>query len=180
MRLPFINDLPAKQAVRWVLIIGALLVLLAFQFAIRPTITLRSQNNDLNFSALDPVLISDRIKMHQEQLSTIDATIGTGDYDRIVLFDRCGALAEELEIKLLDFAPEKIYHTDAGVKRIINQLSLQGGYKNILKFAYTIEEKEKLSSVLSLSFDYKKDIRTRKQNLIATLYLENLNLSNFE
>ena len=66
--------------------------------------------------------------------------------------------------------PHSIENNNLSVKTY--QFTIEGHYNNILKLIHHIEQKTKFGEVISLSFEKKKNYRTRKHYLQAHILLK--------
>lgn len=177
MNIPFLDRLAPKRTVQLVSLTMLLLFGLAYQYAFKNTWQLYSQQQNSTFSDLDPVALAQRIKEYEAQLAGLNQNLGAQEYQRNLLFERCGQLAVEFDLQLVEFSDERSFLSASGVERILNEVHLTGNYEDIVRFVYALEEVEKKSRVISSTYLKRKNLRSKKTYLTAVLTLENFRLN---
>ncbi|QLG46769.1 hypothetical protein [Costertonia aggregata] len=77
-------------------------------------------------------------------------------------------------IKILDFNSAHLSSSDSIGKLITFPFTLEGNYDGILKIIYEIEHKNNFGEVMHLDLEKKKNYRTRKEFLTATVFLQSI------
>lgn len=149
--------------------------LICYQFAISNTLDLRKEYKTL---AKEELLFKDIPK----QLSILSGK--QQHYDSILnkmnlgntsmennLIRAINTAAEQHQLKVIDFNRPHIY-LDKGTEMNTFDFTLEGGFTNILKSIYAIEQKGNFGEIVHLNFEKKKNYSTRKNFLNATIFLQ--------
>lgn len=82
--------------------------------------------------------------------------------------------ANENALKVIEI-PKVSTEKEKGFTIETNTVKVQGGYKDIVRLIYQIEQREHLCHVVSTDFQRIQNVKTHQQYLVATLYLQNIN-----
>ncbi len=166
---------PKKRVIFLYCSIGFLLLMI-HQLCFRKTFTLFTtyQNNS---GILQQALNAPKqIGHYQTQLSSLDNQIPNKEYNRTFFFQVVNTFCLEHNLELAQFAPE-IKRQEGEIEIITNQIEVQGTYQNMLRLCYELEYLQSLGHIASIKFKKVQDIRTRKNHLMASIFLQNIRLS---
>ncbi len=76
--------------------------------------------------------------------------------------------------------PETNINKQEGLLIETNRFAVEGNFSTLINLVYLLEQKNKLGKVASVTYQLKKDIKTRENILICTLYLQNVKKKNDE
>lgn len=171
--MKFFSQLPAKRQFQIMLIGIILLFLFAYQFSFKRTIelidTYQSGLSTMSKAANAP----EKIANYKSQINLLEASLKTTNYDRETLFDAIHLFCVDKNLSLSNFLPEQ-KKTQGELELITSPIEVSGGYFEIVQLAYFIEQEEKLGHIASIDFEKKKNLKTKKEKLIASIYLQNV------
>jgi len=75
---------------------------------------------------------------------------------------------------LLKEFPKTVLKETDGFLVELNYFTVEGDFKNLLNLVYTLEQKVKVGKVASVNFMIKENIKTKRNELTATIYIQNL------
>ena len=169
----YFQTLLPLQQLRLLLAGSILLLLLAFVFAFRPTLQLYTQyqanNTTLSVAAQAPL----QIQTYQTRLAELQQEMQHTGYDRAALFATVNTFCQEAGLSLTNFAPE-IRKQVQEQTLVTNQIEVEGNFTAILQLTYQLEQTWKLGHIASTQYKRKKDVRTKKTQLHATIYLQHV------
>jgi len=171
------KDLSYKQKNKYLLICIGIFGLLIYTLNIKKTITeykeYKKLNRQLEVLKDAPQLIT----QFQQKLVVLEQKIGN---DRVQEWKRNNNLLEvvtdfchQYNIRLREF-PEPVVTYQNDYALMTNVFKVQGRFVNLLKLAYMIEQEYQKGKIVSLKFEKKKNRKTRRIVLEATIYLQNI------
>ncbi len=158
------------------LIVGFLLVLfLSFKLAISKTINLKKEYHTLKHEELLLKNTPKQLSLLKQKQKYYDSILNKyqikGSSIQNNLLKAINALANSNELKVVHFLePHITKNNDLSIKTY--QFTIEGDYNNILKLIYHLEQQTKFGEVINLSFEKKKNFRTRKYYLQAHILLK--------
>lgn len=169
----FLQKLPVRQQL-FILIGGILLlVLLAYQFSFRNTLklyqTYQEQEKALALAASAP----QRIQNYQTQLQALDQNFSKMKYDRSQLFEAVNTFCVAHDLTLDNFSSEQRVSID-NMEWITNPIEVSGPFWEITQLCYDIEQTHQYGHIASVHYALKKDLRSKTDKLIGTIYLQNV------
>ncbi|WP_303316678.1 hypothetical protein Q4Q34_07695 [Flavivirga abyssicola] len=159
-----------------VLVTGFVLVLiLCFKLAISKTITLKKEYNTLKQEEFLLKNTPKQLSLLKQKEKYYDSILNKyqikGSSIQNNLLKTINTLANDNKLKVIHFLePHVIENNNLSVKTY--RFSLEGDYNNILKLVYHLEQQTKFGEIISLSFEKKKNFRTRKHYLQAHILLK--------
>ncbi len=89
------------------------------------------------------------------------------------LLDYVSHFAKEGTLKVVE-VPKTTWQKNSGFNIETNLFKVEGDYKEVLELIYNMEYKERLCKVAGAEFKKTTDMRTKKEYLMTTLYLQNI------
>lgn len=156
----------------------AFLFVLAYKQSFSTTMQLNKECNAIERSLLEQrISVQEMSPYTDHQLPYDDFEVeenSSRDFDQLLL-DKVAEYCEERPVELFQYKPPHIFMADK--YRIDSQiLTVKGEYQSIMQLLFLLEEEMKLTSVSSIDFTTKKDRRTGKITLYATLYIQKIRL----
>lgn len=157
---------------------GALaIILLTWRLAFSKTWELYQQNRHLNqqieLSQHAPQgyqQLQKELMLMNEQIRRYNST--RSNQEQLVGF--VSHFANENGLKVIEI-PKVNIDKEKGFTIETNTVKVQGGYKDIVKLVYQLEQKEHLCHVVGSDYQRVQNMRSHQQYLVATLYLQNIN-----
>lgn len=75
---------------------------------------------------------------------------------------------------LLKEFPKTILKETDGYLVELNYFTVEGNFKDLLSLIYALEQKEKVGKVASVNYMLKENMKTKRNELTATIYIQNL------
>jgi len=147
-------------------------LILIYQVALKKTINLHKtfQRNNaliLQSKSIDRQLEKLELKLGHLQASSIQP------YDRENLLDQVTSFCKSNRLLVNKF-PEASLQTVDKKEIVTNKIEITGPYHAIVKLTHLIEREKKLVAIGSLDFQLKKNKKSKKQELIASIIIRNL------
>ncbi len=158
------------------LVIGFLFVLtLCFKLAISKTINLKKDYQTLLQEELLLKNTPKQLSLLKQKQKYYDSILNKyqikGSSIQNNLLKTINTLANNNKLKVVHFLePHVIKNDDLFIKTY--QFTIEGDYNNILKLIHHLEQQTKFGEVVGLSFEKKKNFRTRKYYLQAHVLLK--------
>ncbi|MEX0288538.1 MAG: hypothetical protein AB3N14_05465 [Flavobacteriaceae bacterium] len=153
----------------------ALMFWLAYQFSIKNTLTARAEYNMLSART---ELLKDtprQLSMLKQKESYYDSILQQMDLGGTSLQNNLlrvlNQAAEKHNLKVMDFNKPHVFQADNN-SLYTYSFDLKGGYNNILKTIYTLEQKGNFGDVVYVDFEKKKNYRTRRNSLTAKVFVQ--------
>ena len=159
-----------------VLVLGfVLIVVIAYKYAIANTLQLKNEYGSLQREAL----VFDNMPLQLSSLKQKERY-----YDSLLteyqlressmqnsLLSAINAFADANQLKVIDFLePHRIEQNDLAVNTY--QFTLEGDYNVILSLVHQLEQHTKFGEIINLNFKKRKDYRTGKYYLQASVLLK--------
>ena len=158
------------------LIVGFVFVLiLCFNLAVSKTINLKNEYDTLKQEEWLHKNIPKQLSLLKQKQKYYDSILNKyqikGSSVQNNLLKTINTLANNHALKVVHFLePHSIETNDLSVKTY--QFTIEGHYNNILKLIHHLEQQTKFGEIISLSFEKKKNFRTRKYYLQAHILLK--------
>ena len=159
------------------LIIGFIIVIiLAYKLSISKTFALQKDYKTLSHEAIISKNIPSQLAVLKQKEVYYDSLLTKYQINGISLqnsiLKTINSYADKNNIKVVSFVePHSIQQNDLMVKTY--QFTLEGDYNSIVKLIYHIEQKTKFGEIINLHFEKKKNHRTQKSYLHASVLLKN-------
>lgn len=160
-------------------LLGGILLLLfvAYQFAFKQTIALGYELSSLSKKKENALLIQDTIQLLNQENMYLDSILRSVNlsadrsFEQLFL-EKIDALRDKYKVKLLSIEEPHYYRTEEATIETF-QLELTGSFRNLMLFSSALE-KSRLGTFSSVDFSKKKNLRTRKTEIICTIILQRL------
>jgi hypothetical protein len=169
------NKITYKKRNRLFAAAGVLLAFLIYQYSIRNTLELRAECVALALSVDSSANAPARMKIVQQEMDELNKNLAGCDSLTSLhelLLGEVTAYCGKNDITLRDFSPVVSYKKDNWLVET-HPVTVEGRYIPILQLIHSLEKEQK-GKVISVDFISKKDIRTQKLSLLATIYIQNV------
>lgn len=168
-----------KQRLRILGIATVIFALLVYNMAIKSTVeSVRACNNmEDKLEHIDEAPV--RISLLKERLKELDGIIDKRDTSREseireTLLEKTSIYCNNnYGVTLTEFS-EPVYHEFKNYQVETNIIIMEGMFKELLKFAYLVEQKYKTGKPISVRFHTERDFIKKTRKLYLTLYIQNL------
>lgn len=109
----------------------------------------------------------------KEQLNSLQET-AIRPYKRENLLEKVTSFCRNNNLLVKSFPEEELYSQGNDSQVVTNRIEVEGGYKDIVKLVYTLEELEKLGNVSSMRVYLAKDRALKKMVLRSNIVFRNL------
>lgn len=172
-----LNHLSYQLKLKLLLASGVLFFILAYNLAFTETIAAYKEYQKLKEQL---VLASDAPRQNQileQKLQVFDKNINSNQESennvQDKLLETVTAFCLERNIVLREFPrTEQVVENDFIVET--NIFSVEGDFVKLVQLIYNLEQKVKLGKVASVLYHTKKDLKNKRLNLIATIYIHNV------
>ena len=153
-------------------------LLLAYNLSIKSTVSLMHACEKTETKVLLAENASDKILSLQQQLKVLNQRIGTNiskgvDYQDFLL-DEVSAYCNENSLVFRDM--QYTHQVNKGSYQIqTNFLSVEGSFIPLLKLIYNLETNYNTGQIVSVCFESKKEVKTKKTRLFVHVYYQNIN-----
>lgn len=153
----------------------ALLLFASYQFAINKTLLLRKESQRLGSQVEKFKDIPDKLALLNQKDVYYDSILGKMDLvDTSIQNNLLRTINQEAtknNIKVMDFNQPHLYQMGES-SLLTYSFNLDGTYKNILRVVHTIEQKGSFGEIVHVDFQKKKNYKTNKYNLGATVFVQ--------
>jgi hypothetical protein len=156
---------------------GSLLVVVIYQFTFKKTIALYSECREMKKrSELMEGAAMKKITLEKEaaRLDLLSGSLQANDSNvQQVLLGIVTSYCQSNGLLLKEF-PQTQRSQENNYEIELNSFTVEGEFQKLLKLVYCLEQKYRIAKVASLDLKTKKDLRTKKASLTATVYLQNI------
>lgn len=163
-----------KQKKLALIIISILLCAVAYKRAFKVTLDLRKLNEELTIKSQEASTSTQRLSKKQIELKNINAVIGKENTPNDVVQQQFLLFIERMNSKLTVASIEEVYrfdHPDFIINT--NVITIKGDYLSLVKFMYQLEKEFNFARLVSNHIYIKKNKKLKKDELFATLTLQN-------
>jgi len=172
-----INKLTYHQQLLYALIAGGIFAIVVYNVALSNTIDLAINNSELRAQITKNQDAPKQIVIVSQKIKKIEQLVGERGSEKVdihqVLLAAVTGYVQEKGMILKDF-PQPYVTTANGYVTKTAQLTVEGDFIALLKLIYFLENDYNVGKVVAVDFDTKKELRTRKRKLNATIYLQNV------
>lgn len=157
-----------------------LLAVVGYKKSIVETIALHHECNRLEKELLHQDEIEERIEFYSQAINSQIAFKGTNKIEskqlQKVLLNEIATYCEKNQIELNELEDPHVIQEG---KYLVStqEFTMKGGYHELLKFINYLERNFDLSHISSVLFLSKKDRKSGKINVYATIYLQKISIS---
>lgn len=170
------QNLNYQRKFQLLILFSVALGIAVYQLALSKTINLYHQNSLLNIQLADAENAPDRLEVLKKSLYHLDQITKNNHPDSIqnnhdLLLSSVSEYCKEKGLILKNFPETSIYKLgDYEVET--NSFTVQGGFLNLLKLIYKLEQEVRVGNISSVMFQSAKDSENQKLILTATVYLQ--------
>jgi hypothetical protein len=122
------------------------------------------------------LLIEQENKINQTDIN-LGSNIGYGTLSEnlpvVLFFEKVSHFCVSNNLRLINLYPQESFEIENNTI-IHRQIYVEGSYKSILNLIYYLEKESKSAHVSSCAFELKKDIKSKKEQLFASIQIDNL------
>ncbi len=156
----------------------ALLLVIIYTFAIKKTITVIAEHNDLSkkieLAANAPQQIA-AIESQLRQMEQLVVNENPLDFEQMLL-EQVSGFCQKNGLTLIEF-PKTTVSGYRDYQIYTNRIVLEGGFKKMVGFIYEAEQKSRIGKVVSVQFKRTKDMRSKRLYLYAYIYFQNIQIA---
>ncbi len=153
------------------------LLLLMYQFSIKNTLSAVSKFKELSHKANLLENAPAKALEYEMLVKQLQQSVGTQSKEGLnakqALLVLLGDYCNKNKTVIRDFPPSEIA-THGNVVVETNKFVVEGSFKSLIKLVYLLEQKNVIGKVMSVRYQFKKDKRTRRKALTATIYVKNI------
>jgi hypothetical protein len=175
-----LKNLTYKKRLICLMIAGLLILLLAYQVAIFPTLKLRRDLNSLQSKLAQVEKAPGIIAGYETRLAEINAKIG-GNYSQNPdfqknLLNEISSNCERYSLMLRDFPQVHVWQKQ-NYDFITGYARIEGSYISLLKLLYKLESGHFYGRLVSVDFLSTEDLRAKKLRLTMAIYIQTIKQS---
>ncbi|MBL4655820.1 MAG: hypothetical protein JKY33_08360 [Bacteroidia bacterium] len=163
-----------KQRVIGLSIVFTLMLFLSWSLAVEKTFDLYFDNSSLEKQLTSASLAPQKIATYNQTLDQLDQHLFLNvdqENRQDDLLECIGRICKDNKLTLLAF-PELIVQQVDGYHIETNVIEVEGKYTKLVEMIYKIEQVQKLGRISSVEYELLKDRRTKKEKLIAKIFLQ--------
>jgi hypothetical protein len=154
-----------------------LFFLIAYRLSIKPTLDLKDNCQTAEEQLILAEGSSQKIQYLKKRLLELDQTIGTNISEGIdfqdLLLEEVSAYCKKHQLVFRDM--QQTYKYQKGNYQIeTNIFAVEGSFKPLLKLIYNLETNYNTGQIISIHFESKKDLKTKKRRLFVHVYYQNI------
>lgn len=154
-----------------------------YKVAISGTVELSFENGDLKEQISNNQNAPQQIKTIKKKIAKIEQLVGDEVGDETdphqMLLGMVTQYCQQNKLTLKEF-PHPFVLEDKGYITKTAKVVVEGDFIYLLKLVYHLESKYKVGKVVSVDFEAKKQLRTRRRKLNSTIYVQNIKRINDE
>ncbi|MDR1729764.1 MAG: hypothetical protein LBR52_03785 [Prevotellaceae bacterium] len=156
----------------------ALLVVVMYVFAVKKTIAVIAEHNDLSgkielaASAPQQIVAAEAQLKQMEQLVVNENPL---DFEQVLL-EQVSGFCQKNGLILIEF-PKTTVSGYRDYQIYTNRIVLEGGFKKMVEFIYEAEQKYNIGKIVSVQFKRTKDMRSKRLYLYAYIYFQNIQIT---
>jgi len=113
-----------------------------------------------------------KIENYQKQLDQLEEQ-HNHHFTEVYLFDEITIFCQQHQLAIQEMPESKIYE-EQGMQILQNPIKVEGAYIPMVELLYELEQKQQLGRVVSVKFQFGKNIQNRKEELTAKIHLQNI------
>jgi len=171
------NSMTYQKKNKVLIIAFSLLLMIAYQLSISTTLDFREKYYDAIQASEAAANAPQNIKQLETELKKLERIIGESknnkdDIQQNIL-ETLSRYCEDHQISLTEF-PQVQRRIHENYEQQLNVIVLRGEFIPLLQLINEFERKYELGKITSLQFQSKTDRKTKKKQLYATIYLQNI------
>jgi type II secretory pathway component PulM len=156
---------------------GSLLFVVIYQFTFKNTIALYSECREMKKrSEMQEGAAMKKAKLEKEaaRLDLLSGSMQANDSNvQQALLGIVTSYCQSNGLLLKEF-PQTQRSQENNYQIELNNFTVEGEFQKLIKLVYCLEQRYRIGKVASLDFRAKKDLRTKRTSLAATVYLQNI------
>jgi len=172
-----LQNLSYKHKNRLLTAVALVFALLSYFLAFENTLDLRAECSNMEKELSIAAMAPQRIANLEMQLRSIEGVIGGQTEEGIdqqqQLLEFVTNYCEEQRITLQEF-PQAISHEEEDYAVETNIFVVRGNFIKLLKMTYALEQKMRIGKIVAVEYKSKKNLRTKRLDLTATVYFQNV------
>ena len=174
------NQLTYKQKNILLLVSGCLFTVIMYQLSIKETLEKKEACETALVQAQLLANAPNSIASLNGQLAAMRKKVGYAHTDSMdtqqLVLEKVTAYCEDQRVELKKF-PKPLLENAQNYQVETIQFVVEGGFIPLLKLIYEFEQTDHLGKVVSVDFNVKKELRSRKERLYATFFIQNIKKS---
>ncbi|NAS12384.1 hypothetical protein [Poritiphilus flavus] len=154
-----------------------LVLLLCYQFAIKNTLVLKDKYDQLSTGVSSLEDTPRQLSLLQQKSAYYDSILGGMDLGNTsVQNNLLRKLQQESamqNVQVMDFNPPHSFINETN-ELLTYSFDLKGSYNGMLLSLYSLEQKGNFGQIIHLDFEKKRNYRTKKQALTASVLLQRI------
>ena len=171
------SSLTFKKRNRYLLLGLFVMILVCYNFAVKGTITLINGVSEMKQQASLANDAPARINDLQKQLTKIESEIGNTHNDSNSIQQVVLSLITNYCLKnniVLQEFPKPITNQEKDILIETDYFVVEGDFIKLLLLVNQLEHHKEIGKVTSTHFQSKKNVKTKKTELVVTIYIQNL------
>lgn len=152
-----------------------ILLFVSYQFAINKTLVLRKESKRLNSEVEKFKDIPHKLSLLNQKNAHYDSILGKMDLvDTSIQNNLLRTITQEgvkTNTQVMEFKQPHLYQVGDN-SLYTYSFNLSGNYKNILRVVHMVEQKGNFGEIVHLDFQKKKNYKTNKYSLGATVFVQ--------
>jgi hypothetical protein len=178
------KKLTYKQRLLYILIGAFVFSFVIYNVALSGTIDMAIKNSDFREQIAKNKNAPEQIKIVKKRIKQIEALVGTNkDYVNVdihqALLESVTNYVQKNGLVLQDF-PQPYEASNNGYITKTAQLTVEGGFINLLQLIYFLETNYIAGKVDAVDFKIDKELRTRYRKLNTKIYIQNVKTETHE
>lgn len=173
-----LDNLTYRKRNEYLFIIIIIFFILIYPLSISKTVDLVRNNIELKIQLEKANNAPKQIELLEKKLNDYETKLGffvVEDNDNQEYLVRLANEFCQQNQLILREVPEHILEQENGLEIITTRITVQGEFRNLLKFLYYFE-KSKISRIASVKYEKSEDYKTRKTYLAMHLLLQNIKI----
>lgn len=169
----FDNLLPTYKKKVTALILGSLaFLILAYWLTISKTVIAYRTNNSMQERLAEASTVEKDISHYQQLLSNLDKQ-QQNQFSQETLFEFSTNFCQEHKL-VIKKMPQANIAVQNDYNIMTNLIEVEGNFIAITQLIYALEQEEKLGHIVSCQYQLAQNRESRKQELVAAIYLQNI------
>lgn len=154
-----------------------LFALFAYVLSVKKTVNVISEYHSTKEVLESNINSAEQVDALQTKLSELERYFGVNknasDNFHETLLETVSVFCNENKLVLKNF-PEAMIYNSGEFSIETDPVIVKGGYVNLVKLIYELEQKNKLGNVASVAFETVVDSKTKTKSLILKIYVQNI------
>lgn len=177
------KDLTYRQKNKYLLFASVFFLIFAYNFVIDKTVALYQANDALHKKINAGMNAPERKKILEAKLDGFNHTLNKYFTDSLKNREYILGIVSEFcnknNLTLKEF-PEPVLFQEKDFEIETNIVIAEGGYLNLLKLVYELEQNKSVARPASVNFEKKFDYKRKRDVLTLTMYLQNIRTMKYE